>query len=534
MTQSINAPAGLVLSEFAPWLLDQLEDAIAFFSPHLRLTYCNQTLAKRLPLDPAWLQTQPTWAEFLETLSRQMPSFLEQQQNLEQLLDLAWRSPHQTFSTVWLHPLQPGTGSASPNPSPGLTLQLTARPDRSFLLALRPGPTPPSPPPLPNDHQHFQEERLRLLESAVVHANDSILITEAEPLHHPGPRILYVNPAFTRMTGYLPEEVVGKNPRLLQGPGTDPVTLARLRHSLENWETTVVELQNYRKDGSPFWVEVSVVPVRNQEGRYTHWISVQRDITQRKRVEDELRHTLQQQMEVSQMRSRFVSMTSHEFRTPLTSILSASELLEHYGHAWTEEERLEQLHLIQSTVQHITQLLDDILLIGRSEGGSLEVAPLWFDVVKFCHNLTGIIQNGVGRDHLLIFEAQVNQPTVLLDRKLLHRILSNLLANAAKYSTNGSLIRFHLQQEEDTLIFSIQDEGIGIPLEDQVHLFDFFYRGNNVGTTPGTGLGLAIVKTCVDLCKGQIRLESAPNVGTTFRVILPAPMRATPEDGDDP
>ena len=132
----------------------------------------------------------------------------------------------------------------------------------------------------------FDIERLRLLESVAVHARDSIIITEAEPVSLPGPRILYCNAAFTRETGYLPEEVIGQTPRILQGPDTDPVTRAELRYALENWQPIEVELVNYRKDGSTFWVELSIVPVANEKGWYTHWVSVQRDISERKNAEE--------------------------------------------------------------------------------------------------------------------------------------------------------------------------------------------------------------------------------------------------------
>ncbi|WP_375383079.1 putative bifunctional diguanylate cyclase/phosphodiesterase [uncultured Sphingomonas sp.] len=124
--------------------------------------------------------------------------------------------------------------------------------------------------------------RLRLLESVAVHANDSILITEAEPLDLPGPRILYCNEAFTRTTGYSLEEVLGKTPRILQGPKTDAVARAKLRAAFARWQPVTVELTNYRKDGSEFWVELSIAPVANDDGWFTHWISVQRDITERK------------------------------------------------------------------------------------------------------------------------------------------------------------------------------------------------------------------------------------------------------------
>jgi diguanylate cyclase (GGDEF)-like protein/PAS domain S-box-containing protein len=132
----------------------------------------------------------------------------------------------------------------------------------------------------------FDIERLRLLESVAIHARDSIIITEAEPVSLPGPRILYCNSAFTLATGYLPEEVVGQTPRILQGPDTSPATRAELRYALESWQPIEVELVNYRKDGSTFWVELSIVPVANEKGRYTHWVSVQRDISERKSAED--------------------------------------------------------------------------------------------------------------------------------------------------------------------------------------------------------------------------------------------------------
>ncbi len=133
------------------------------------------------------------------------------------------------------------------------------------------------------------DERLRLLESVVVTANDAVLITEAEPIDLPGPRIIYVNDAFTRMTGYSAAEVLGRTPRLLQGPRSSRATLDRLRAALANWESITVELCNYHKDGTEFWVEFSIVPVMNANGWYTHWVSVQRDVTARKQI-DSLRH----------------------------------------------------------------------------------------------------------------------------------------------------------------------------------------------------------------------------------------------------
>lgn len=137
------------------------------------------------------------------------------------------------------------------------------------------------------------EERLRLLESVVVNANDAIIITEAEPIHQPGPKIIYANEAFTRITGYSQEEVIGKTPRILQGPLTSRSELDMVRSKLSKWEPIRVEVINYRKDGSPFWVELNIVPIANKQGYFTHWVSVQRDITERKETEQELRESQQ-------------------------------------------------------------------------------------------------------------------------------------------------------------------------------------------------------------------------------------------------
>ena len=140
------------------------------------------------------------------------------------------------------------------------------------------------------------ETRLRLLEAAVENASDVILITEAEPFGLPGPRIVYVNPAFTRNTGYRAEDVLGKTPRILQGPGTDPAIRAQIRAALEGWKPVRVELLNYRKDGSEFWVELNIVPITNEKGWCTHWVSVQRDISARK-AQEQTRESAHLEME---------------------------------------------------------------------------------------------------------------------------------------------------------------------------------------------------------------------------------------------
>ena len=245
-----------------------------------------------------------------------------------------------------------------------------------------------------------------------------------------------------------------------------------------------------------------------------------RDITERKRAEADIRNALEKEKQLSELKSRFVTMASHEFRTPLTTILSSAELLQDYGFKWNEEKKLQHLQRVVKAVQHMTQLLNDVLLIGKAEAGKLECNPAPVNLVQFCRDLVDEMQLGTD-NHTIAFRSHGNCTNTYLDEKLLRHILSNLLSNAIKYSPTGSIVQFNLICEQGEAIFRVQDEGIGIPSSDQAQLFDSFYRASNVGTIPGTGLGLAIVKKSVDLYGGKIAVKSVVEVGTTFTVTLP-------------
>lgn len=363
------------------------------------------------------------------------------------------------------------------------------------------------------------EDRLRLLESVVTNANDSIIITEAEPLSEPGPRIVYVNPAFTRNTGYQLDEVLGKSPRLLQGPKTSRKTLDTIRHALEQWSTVKVELINYRKDRSEFWVDTVIVPITDASGYTTHWMAIQRDITERKHLEEEILKALAKERELSDLKSRFISTTSHEFRTPLTTIMSSVEILDYFDNS--EEEEKELFQQVYESIQHMTRLLDDVLFIGRAERDRLELECVELDLDTFCKDTVVQAQRSFGKNHLVVFNQSGTPKRVSLDSKLLRQMLNNLLSNAVKYSEPHSRVELSLIYEDEVCIFQIQDEGIGIPIDDQARLFEFFHRGSNVGAIQGTGLGLAIVKKSVDLHHGTIEVQSGSGEGTCITITLP-------------
>ncbi|GAB4383448.1 MAG: hypothetical protein Kow00121_45320 [Elainellaceae cyanobacterium] len=369
--------------------------------------------------------------------------------------------------------------------------------------------------------QRQREERIRLLESVVVNANDSVIITEAEPINSPGPRIVYVNEAFTRETGYTLSEVIGKTPRILQGPKSDRTGLDRIRAALEQWQPIRVDVLNYRKDGSTFWAELSVVPVADETGWFTHWVAIQRDITQRKQVEEETRKALEQEKELRELKTRFVSMVSHEFRTPLATILASSDLLKSFGHKLSELQKQERLQKIQVEVKNMTQLLDEILLLGKAEAGRVEYKPRLLNLKQLCQDILDETQLWISDRHTLVFDYWGNSFQAMVDEKLLRHILTNLLSNAVKYSPMGGAIKFQLQCKPQKLIFQVHDNGIGIPEADLAKLYEPFHRASNVGNISGTGLGMAIVKHAVELHHGQVHVHSLVGSGSTFTVEIP-------------
>jgi signal transduction histidine kinase len=242
--------------------------------------------------------------------------------------------------------------------------------------------------------------------------------------------------------------------------------------------------------------------------------------TQRQKVAA-LEWTLAQEKELNELKLRFFSMVSHEFRTPLSVILASSQLLKEILQELVDESKLKNLQRIQVSARLMNQLLTDILTLTRAEAGELEFKPTPLDIEAFCLNLVEDIQASKAMPHSLKFISQGHCARVNLDEKLMYSILSNLLANAIKYSSQESTISLILTCNSGETIFHVKDEGIGIPLEEQQKIFAPFYRGQNVGNVVGTGLGLAVVKRCLELHHGKITVESDVGMGTVFTVTIP-------------
>ncbi|MFP4528335.1 MAG: ATP-binding protein [Candidatus Kapaibacterium sp.] len=246
------------------------------------------------------------------------------------------------------------------------------------------------------------------------------------------------------------------------------------------------------------------------------------DITDRKALDEELELALDKQRELNLLKSKFLSMISHEFRSPLTTIMLSTDMIKQYGNMWDDAEREKHFGRIRNTVLRMTQLMENVMIIGRMETGMMEANPEYIDLEDYCKALADNIEFSHGSQGQLINIACTgNCHDIYIDENLLGLIINNLLSNAIKYSPTGTNVDFRVNCSKKGIEFRISDRGIGIPKEDIPHLFSSFFRAKNTKNINGYGLGLAIVKNCVDSLRGDIRVESKINRGTTFIVNIP-------------
>ncbi|MEH1922566.1 hybrid sensor histidine kinase/response regulator [Nostoc sp.] len=244
-------------------------------------------------------------------------------------------------------------------------------------------------------------------------------------------------------------------------------------------------------------------------------------LNQLRESEERTRQALAKEQELNELKSNFVAMVSHEFRTPMTTIRTAVDILEYNSDKLTDDRRTKYFDRIQNAINQMLHLLDEILFLSKTEAAKLEYKPTLLNLEKFCSELTDILQINAGSQHSIIFTCQGKSTQAQMDEDLLNCILTNLISNAIKYSPQHSTIWFDLICKDRLAVFQVRDRGMGIPLKDQTRLFQTFYRASNVGVIQGTGLGLTIVKKCVELHGGYIQLESEQGVGTTVIVTLP-------------
>lgn len=267
----------------------------------------------------------------------------------------------------------------------------------------------------------------------------------------------------------------------------------------------------------PFQVEEVLARVENQ-------LTLRRLQIDLQQAKAEALRALEQEKELNRLKTEFVSMISHDFRSPLTSIRGFSELLRQTASPGKQmlppEVQERYFEKIDGAIDHMLNLLDEVLLIGSLESGKARYEPIAIDLLDFCQELVEVLQVNTAQHQIKLIHTNVCE-LAQIDPTLLRQILTNLISNAMKYSPNGGIIEFRLDCQDDWATFEIQDQGIGIPADNQLHLFETFYRCSNVGSVKGTGLGLAVVKRCVDAHHGKISIDSTEGIGTTVTVSLP-------------
>jgi len=256
-------------------------------------------------------------------------------------------------------------------------------------------------------------------------------------------------------------------------------------------------------------------------GKGTRVIAAVTDRTEQLRTEETIRRAFENERELNELRSRFTSIVSHEFRTPLGIIMSAVELLRNYFDRLDEERRSELFEDIHSATRRMGALMEQVLVLGRADAGKLTFSPVPLDLEALCLKLTDESQSATVRRCPVEMAFENDLAGATADEPLLRHIFSNLLSNAAKYSPSGSPVEFRVRRDGDAAEFIVKDRGIGIPADDQLRMFEAFQRARNVGEIPGSGLGLLITKRCVELHGGSIGFVSNAGEGTAFTVRLP-------------
>ncbi|MCA0457653.1 MAG: PAS domain S-box protein [Chloroflexi bacterium] len=351
-----------------------------------------------------------------------------------------------------------------------------------------------------------------LFRSFVNSASDYIQVLDTEGV------ITRTNPATIRGGGYAESEIIGQP---LSGFLTPPfkATFEKQFSDILKTGESRSEIEFLHKDGSIRYLDCSWSVVKNADKQYV--VVIQRDVTERKRAEEKLQESLTREKELSELKSRFVSITSHELRTPLSTIQNNIYMLKNYAHKLDDASRDGKLDKIQLMVEHITELLQDVLSLNNIETGSSDFNPTLIQFDTFCRDIVEEFEHQKDQTHVLQFDYQ--QPIkATVDPRLMRQVISNLIDNSIKYSKLGTTVNLSLSQEENRIILKVTDQGIGIPPEDQEFMFHTFRRASNVGDVSGSGLGLSIVRQAVERHGGSISFTSTLGKGSTFVISLPA------------
>ena len=343
--------------------------------------------------------------------------------------------------------------------------------------------------------------------------------------------VQFFNPAAEVALGYTADEIVNRQTlALFIVPGdlnsfADDVSKKLNRTINKDFEVLAalselnqsngIECHFQKKDGSTFFVSLDVTPFKDAQGVVNGYLGIAIDISEKKIAEAELRAALEKEKELNELKSRFVSMASHEFRTPLSAVLSSAYLLSRYTSTEEQTSRDKHIQRIVSSVSSLTEILNDFLSVGKIEEGNIHAHYSRYDIQKQMHDAIHEVHHLLKKGQEINFEHQGGN-IVFLDPSMMRHIVTNLLSNAIKFSPDDSVIQLATRNSEENLVISVKDSGIGIPRDDQENLFKRFFRSSNVTNIQGTGLGLHIVKKYSEVMDGRIICESELGKGTKF------------------
>jgi PAS domain S-box-containing protein len=402
--------------------------------------------------------------------------------------------------------------------------------------------------------------------------------------------IVYINRGFESITGYTASEVVGKNCRFLQGAHHDQPSVPLIAEALREHRTISVVLKNFRKSGEEFFNHLHLFPLYNEAGELTHYVGIQNDVTALKRDEEtlqqentalkrtvqqrtaelqefvselqgelriqkrleaqlremnslleskveertsELRVALEKQKTLNEIRARFIMTVSHEFRTPLSGVALATGILKKFTEQFSPAERQEQLDNIREAVEHLTELIDEVIFISKSEANKLDFSPHPMDIRRLCATIIIQAQRIDTQHHNFIVHCPESEVMIDGDEKLLRSAITNLVGNAVKYSPPHTTVEVEVLPSDTAVLIAVKDKGIGIPTEDIANLFEPFHRAANAQKIQGTGLGLSIVKNAIQRHGGTVDVRSIINTGTVFTITLPRNQNSNNSNQDE-
>ncbi|WP_269237067.1 PAS domain-containing sensor histidine kinase [Flavobacterium flavigenum] len=362
--------------------------------------------------------------------------------------------------------------------------------------------------------QKEEEQRLKLLETVIIQSKDSILITEANSTDGKIPRIVYVNPAFSKMSGYESDEILGQSPNVFKGPNSDSEALKKVLKAIKEEKECLIETISYSKDKQEYWVRFSMIPIFNSEGVLSHWISIQQDITEERKLETEKEHLIRELTQNNKDLKQFSYITSHNLRAPLSNLMGLLNLIEYIP--IDNPELQEILNGFYKSTYLLNETINDLVkVIIIKDNPSMQ---------KEMVSLSEVFENVFGQ---LSFQIETHKPIIKLkldkvpllntNKAYIESILLNLLTNSIKYKSENRKLKISITAEQvgQTVFLTFTDNGIGIDLErngDKV--FGLYQRFHNYPDSKG--LGLYLVKSQVETMGGTITVESEVNKGTSF------------------